>query len=249
MAGDILRSIRASRVATRLADGSGMELRNLTERIWIYTYEKERDRPNLGYIRGDRWSFAVDAGHSDDHVASFYQALDRAGLPLPSLTVLTHWHWDHTFGMHAVSGLCLANSRTNHYLREARNRLSREGVESFLALDESIRREYAGGRPVVVSLADLTFEGEMSLELGGCQVRVFQADAPHTDDSTLVHVPGEGVLFIGDAMSGPFPTWERDPVLSQRLADIIEAIDAELCIGSHWEPMTRQELLADLRRG
>ena len=98
-----------------------------------------------------------------------------------------------------------------------------------------------------MSLVDLTFEGEVGLDLGGCQVRVFQADAPHTDDSTLVHVPSEGVLFIGDAKSGPFPTWERDPVLSQRFADTVEDIDVKVCVGSHWEPMTRQELLDDLR--
>ena len=69
-----------------------MALIRLTERIWYYPYEEARDRPNLGYIRGDRWSLAVDAGHSDAHVAEFYQALYEAGLPLPKLTVLTHWH-------------------------------------------------------------------------------------------------------------------------------------------------------------
>ena len=67
-----------------------MRLNRLTERIWIYPFEKERDRPNLCYIRGDRWSMAVDAGHSDAHVADFYRALEAERLPLPSLTVLTH---------------------------------------------------------------------------------------------------------------------------------------------------------------
>ena len=81
-----------------------MKLERLTERVWVYPYEEERDRPNLSYIKGDRWSLAVDAGHSDDHVREFYRALEEEGLPLPELTVLTHWHWDHTFGMHAVHG-------------------------------------------------------------------------------------------------------------------------------------------------
>ena len=44
-----------------------MNLNRLTERIWVYPYEPERDRPNLSYIRGDRWSMAVDAGHSAEH--------------------------------------------------------------------------------------------------------------------------------------------------------------------------------------
>ena len=32
-----------------------MKLNRLTERVWFLPFEKERDRPNLGYIRGDRW--------------------------------------------------------------------------------------------------------------------------------------------------------------------------------------------------
>ena len=31
---------------------------------WVFPYEEDRDRPNLGYIRGDRWSLAVDAGQN-----------------------------------------------------------------------------------------------------------------------------------------------------------------------------------------
>ena len=54
-----------------------MELKRLTERIWYFPYEEERDRPNLSYILGDQWSLAVDAGHSDAHVEAFYEALER----------------------------------------------------------------------------------------------------------------------------------------------------------------------------
>lgn len=47
---------------------------------------------------------AVDAEHSDAHVRDFCRALEGEGLPLPAPTAITHWHWDHAFGMHAVSG-------------------------------------------------------------------------------------------------------------------------------------------------
>ncbi len=107
-----------------------MKLNRLTERIWICPFEEERDRPNLGYIRGDRWSLAVDAGHSADHIRGFYHALEDSGLPLPELTVMTHWHWDHTFAMHAAHGLCLANALTNRHLIDFRERLDKEGSDS-----------------------------------------------------------------------------------------------------------------------
>ena len=223
-----------------------MNLNRLTERIWVLPFEKERDRPNLSYIRGDRWSLAVDAGHSEAHTKQFYRALEEAGLPLPSLTVLTHWHWDHTFGMHAVHGLCLANEKTNAHLKAFREKIDREGVETFFSLDDRIRAEYAGNRPVIITLADLTFSGEMRLELGNCPVRLFQAEAPHTDDSTLIHAVGERVLFLGDAAGGVFPTWEKDPALSQKLLDTVAAVDTDVCLESHWTPVSKREMLDDL---
>ena len=223
-----------------------MKLERLTERIWIYPFEVERDRPSLGYIRGNRWSLAVDAGHSRAHTEAFYRALEAEGLPLPGLTVLTHWHWDHTFGMHAARGLCLANGRTNAHLAAFRERIAREGTGVFLSLDESVRREYAGGRPVIVTLADLVFEGEMALDAGGCPIRVFRAESPHTDDSTLIYAPGERVLFLGDAAGGVFPTWEKDPALCEKMREALTPIDAEICVESHRPPQTKGEVLAGL---
>ena len=167
-------------------------------------------------------------------------------MPLPSLTVLTHWHWDHTFGMHAVHGLCIASEKTNDHLKAFREKIDREGVEVFLSMDESIRKEYAGNRPVIVTLADLVFSGEMTLDLGNCPVRLFQAEAPHTDDSTLIHAVGERVLFLGDAEGGVFPTWEKDPILSRKLAYTVAAVDADICLESHWTPVTKREILDDL---
>ncbi len=226
-----------------------MNLNRLTERIWVYPYEEERDRPNLSYIRGDSWSLAVDAGHSAEHTREFYAALEEAGLPQPALTVLTHWHWDHTFGMHAVHGLCLANEKTNQYLADFRQRLAAEGTDFFLAMDDRIRREYADGRPVVVTLADLVYKDEIILNPGNCPVRVFQAEAPHTDDSTLILVPDEKVLILGDCTGGVFPDWTFDPVLGEKLARTVENLRPEICLPGHWTPLSPEIIIQDLLEG
>ena len=223
-----------------------MKLRQLTKRVWYYPMEEERDRPNLGYIRGDRWSLAVDAGHSDAHTEEFYDALREAGLPLPQLTVLTHWHWDHTFGLHAVNGLSLANRLTNQYLRDFRDRIEKSGPEGFLSMDECIRREYANNRQVRVVPADLEFSGEMLLDAGNCRIRVFQTTSPHTDDSTLVEAVDEKVLFLGDAACGEFPTWEKDPEKTRILAESIASMDVRYCLEGHWAPQTKEQTIADL---
>ena len=226
-----------------------MNLNRLTERIWVYPYEEERDRPNLSYIKGDRWSLAVDAGHSADHTREFYRALEESGLPLPELTVITHWHWDHTFGMHAVHGLTLANERTNRYLADFKARLEKEGIAFFLAMHESIRREYADGKPVVVTPADLVFREKVLLDAGNCPIRIFQAEAPHTDDSTLVWIPDEDVLILGDCTGGTFPDWEMDQPLADQLADTIRQVNPGICLPGHWTPLAPEIIIEDLLNG
>lgn len=226
-----------------------MELKKLTEHIWYMPYESERDRPNLCYVKGDNWSLAIDAGHSAAHTQEFYALLEEEGLPLPSLTVLTHWHWDHTFGMHAVNGLCLANERTNKYLCEWKEKIEKNGPEEFFAIHESIRKEYSTGTEVIVKPADLIFSGEMTLDLGGCKVKVLETEAPHTDDSTLVYVETDKVLFVGDSTCDNFFTGIKRADLCEKLADTIRALNPEISMEGHWEPVDMQDTLNDLLSG
>ena len=225
-----------------------MELKKISEHIWIMPFEEERDRPNLGYVKGDNWSLAIDAGHSDNHVKEFYALLEKEGLPHPSLTVLTHWHWDHTFGMHAVNGLTIANEKTNGHLLEWKSKIETNGPAEFLSLHESIRKEYASGKEVIVVPADILFAGEMTLDIGGCKVRVVESDAPHTEDSTLVYIEEDKVLFLGDSTYSDFVHDKKDPVLCQKLADNIKLLNPEICVEGHWEPVETEDTLNDLMK-
>ncbi len=223
-----------------------MELKRLTEHIWYMPFEEERDRPNLGYVKGDRWSLAIDAGHSAAHVREFYTLLAKESLPLPGLTVLTHWHWDHTFGMHAVKGLTLANDRTNRYLAEWKDKIEKNGTGEFFSFHESIRREYSENPEVIVKQADMVYTGEMTLDLGGCTVEVIQTEAPHTDDSTVVYVSSDKTLFLGDCAGDEFLTGIREENLCRKLADTIRKINPETCVEGHWTPADPEDTLADL---
>ena len=223
-----------------------MELKRLNEHIWYMPSEEERDRPNLCYVKGSRLGLAVDAGHSAAHVQEFYALLEKESLPLPDITVLTHWHWDHTFGMHAVHGLTLANERTNRYLAEWKDKIEKNGPGEFLAIHESIRREYAGNPEVIVKQADIVFDGELTLDLGGYTVKVIQAEAPHTDDSTLVYAENDRVLFVGDSTCHDFFTRIKRADLCEKLADTIRKFNPAVIMEGHWVPVPPEDSLDDL---
>ena len=223
-----------------------MELKRLTEHIWYMPYETERDRPNLGYVLGERWSLAIDAGHSAAHTKEFYALLEKENLPLPSITVLTHWHWDHTFGMHAVNGLCIANELTDKYLKQWKEKIENNGTDEFFSLSESIRHEYKEDDEVIVKTADITFSGEMTLNLGDVTVRLVQSESPHTDDSTLVYVCEDKTLFLGDSTCQEFSTGIKDKTLCKKLYDTIKDINPEICLEGHWTSTDTEDSLSDL---
>lgn len=99
-----------------------MGLNKLTNRIFYLEHELEVDRPMLAYIKGDKWSLAIDAGYSASHVQDFYEAVASEQFKKPDFTVITHWHYDHTFGMHAISGISIANIKQMSSSKSRKNR-------------------------------------------------------------------------------------------------------------------------------
>ena len=53
-----------------------MGLNKLTNHIFYLEHNPEVDRPMLGYVKGDKYSLAIDAGYSLSHVQDFYNAID-----------------------------------------------------------------------------------------------------------------------------------------------------------------------------
>ncbi|MCR5067980.1 MAG: MBL fold metallo-hydrolase [Erysipelotrichaceae bacterium] len=220
-----------------------MKLHKLSERIYYSDFEEERDRPALGYVRGDKFSVAIDAGHSKEHLEEFYELLKQQNLPLPQLTLITHWHWDHTFAMHAVKGLTVALEETDRLLRDFIANRCEENDRKFLELDPSIAREYEGQKLIVVP-ADMTFREKMTVDAGGVTLNLFKTVSPHCDDAVLIEIPEEKALFLGDAISGVFPDWIADPVKKKELIRCLEGLDVNTFIGAHWPLWTdKKELI------
>ena len=219
-----------------------MELKRINERVWVTSFEEERDRPAIGYVRGDKYSLAIDAGHSREHVEEFYALLGKNGLPLPELTVLTHWHWDHTFAMFAINGLSMAEKRTEDHLQKLIKEWDDGTEDEMKAMDEHIALEYRDQRMKVVG-ADVVFKNEIDMDLGGIKVQCLHTESPHTDDSVLILLPKERILFFGDCISGEYPEWIVDVERMKLLLQKLEGLDFDMAIGGHWEPESKKELL------
>lgn len=233
-------------------------MEHLTQRICYLPPAPERDRPALGYIRGERLSLMVDAGNSPAHAEQFLRELDAERLPRPDGVVLTHRHWDHTFGLCALDCPALAGEPTARYLqRFAAIAWGEDGLQEYLDLDglrgfsePHLRLEYPDPAAIRLRPADHTFTGTRTLELGGCRCVVQTIPSPHCGDCVLVYVPEERVIFTGDAcclrlLQGE---WVEDPVGTAALLHTLEEIHFDIAVVGHDRPQTRQELLTDLKQ-
>ncbi len=79
--------------------------------------------------------------------------------------------------------------------------------------------------------------------MGGVCAKLMTAVSPHTDDSTLIYIPEDHFLFVGDAICGEFPTWEKDTQKAMQLGKTIDLLDADHCLGGHWPLLKKWALL------
>jgi len=225
-----------------------MDIEALTDRIFYYPHQPEFDRPMLAYLKGSKFSLAIDAGYSAKHVEDFYTALKAAGLEKPNFTVLTHWHYDHTFGLPYISGSSIAHSKTNEFLKEQQRKAF--DVEYFNKLkkeDIHFAKEYENQHILQIGLADIAFQHQLVLNLGEMTAVLFHAESPHSADTVCVYVLEEKILFLGDATSEDFFNDSyMDQAKLKQLIKMIENFPCKQCILSHAEPMKKEALLTYL---
>lgn len=227
-----------------------MELRKLTDKVFYFPHQPQTDRPMLAYINGEKVALAIDAGNSADHVDEFYNSLKAKGLKSPDLTAITHWHWDHTFGMHHIHGLSIAHRKTNEFLRTEMAKLSDSIYADFLKDDdECLRREYADDKEITVVTSDIEFGEGLTINLGGMTAEIFHTESPHSQDTVLIYIPEERVLFLGDSICEDFfNNGYMDYAKLNMLINVIESTDSHYLLLSHEEPMTKSDLLKYLKR-
>ncbi|MEK3973077.1 MBL fold metallo-hydrolase [Bacillus sp. FSL M7-0558] len=210
------------------------------------------DRPILGMVVGNKKTLMIDAGNSEDHAKYFIPKTLKQENATPDLVVLTHWHWDHIFGLPALpQSVSIASAKTRKEMEklvpfswsdEAIDERVREGTEiEFCA--KAIKEEYQDHRDIQVVLPDVTFDQRMEIDLGGVTCVVQHVGGDHAADSVIVYVKEEKILFLGDCI---YPKMYAEKVHYKvkeilRLLDELDAFDADTYIPSHQRPWTKEE--------
>ncbi|WP_214767243.1 MULTISPECIES: MBL fold metallo-hydrolase [unclassified Exiguobacterium] len=226
------------------------QFNQLTDRVWYQTPVSETDRPILGLIVGAKRSLMIDAGNSSRHAALFLEEVERQGLKKPDLLALTHWHWDHIFGLKEMNLPAMATKRTvarieqmldYDWTDEALEARIEQGIEIPFCAD-AIKLEFGPTRDIAVQLPDIQFEGELVVDLGDVHCILREVENDHSPGSLLVYIPEERVLFLGDAMYADIfsAKWNYTVERMTLLLDTIAEYDAAYYVWSHGEAMPRE---------
>ena len=182
-------------------------MKRFSEHIWYRQEDPVTDLPYCYYINGSRFSLAVDAGNSPENYRKFLGNLASERLREPTMLVLTHWHYDHTFGLPAVTCPVIASEKAQENLLRISNwEWTEKAMRQRLASGESLQFAYdklhiayPDVTKIQTGLADILFDTEMNIDLGGVHVRLVHRDTPHTRDAVLVFAEEDEALIGGDS--------------------------------------------------
>jgi glyoxylase-like metal-dependent hydrolase (beta-lactamase superfamily II) len=218
------------------------QLQQISNRIYYLPPYQETDRPVLGAIVGDDKTVLIDAGNSSKHAKLFLHQLDEQQIKGDWL-VLTHWHWDHVFGMCEMGMPTISHVMTHHEIKQlqqlswkdsALDQRVEDGIEIPFCAD-AMKKELGDDRTIHLPDPDIAFEGQMKLYLGGVTCVMEHVGGDHSSDSIIVYVPEEKVLFLGDCLYANLyaEKWNYTIETTLQLIEKIEKYDVETVFLSH----------------
>jgi glyoxylase-like metal-dependent hydrolase (beta-lactamase superfamily II) len=172
----------------------------ITEHVYVIADNNVGMVPNIGIIVGTRGTFVVDTGLGNRNGQTVTREIQKVSKTPELYLATTHFHPEHDLG---------ANGFPTHTKMIRSQDQQKEIAEQGLATADRFR----GFSPANAELlqgaefrkADVSFDREHTVDLGGVRVRVLAMGYNHTRGDTAFFVEPDGVLFSGDVVMTALP--------------------------------------------
>lgn len=200
--------------------------------------------PNIGIIVGSRGTFVVDTGLGKRNGEAVMREVGKLSKTAELYLATTHFHPEHDLGAGGFPA----------HTKMLRSVDQRKDIEEF---GLQMARAFSGFSPFHADLlkdaafrpGDIAFEREYAIDLGGVRVRALAMGANHTRGDTVFVVEPDGVLFSGDVVMRPLPSF-ASPYSTIRhwltSLDALERAAPKILVPSHG-PVGDSKLIADYR--
>jgi glyoxylase-like metal-dependent hydrolase (beta-lactamase superfamily II) len=151
--------------------------------------------PNVGIVVGSRATLVVDTGLGPRNGATILREVAKVSRNADVYVATTHYHPEHSLGGAAFPASA----------KFVRPKMQQQDMDE---LGKDIQNTFASRSPLHQELlkdvpyprADILFDREERLDLGGVHVRLFWRGPMHTRGDTLIFVEEDRVLFSGDVV-------------------------------------------------
>lgn len=227
-------------------------LNKVSDSIYYLSNQDDRERPALGLVCGDQYSLVIDAGNSPQHAKEFLAEIGKLDVPPVKYAVITHAHWDHFLGMNEFDVMAVVNSETDGLMQKWQSlsyddsslqKYVSSGLMSPKCM-EIIQEEMSNRESFKLKSPDIIFENTLTIDLGNKKCVIEKIRSTHTDDSTIVYVPDDKVIFLGDAAYGTTTNslfHFKHSLLVPMIGDI-QKYDAEWSVLGHESICDREEM-------
>jgi glyoxylase-like metal-dependent hydrolase (beta-lactamase superfamily II) len=149
--------------------------------------------PNIALVVGTRATLAVDTGMGPRNGAIVLREAQRLAKGPTLYLTTTHFHPEHAAGESAFPANTILIRPSAQ--QEEIERRGAEYIDLFSSRSAQNKELLQG---VKLRHADVVFDREAKLDLGGVTARLFWLGAAHTKGDELIFVPEDSVLISGD---------------------------------------------------
>jgi len=230
----------------------------ITDRVWYWPPHRNplRVEASIGVVCGDDGALMVDAGNSPELSSQVKDAMRRRGFPPVTYIAYTHHHWDHVYGACVFNATVIAHTSCKEFLlEEAKKPWGLEFLQEEIKRNPKLKVSCNARKRVIKDWETFqiipphkVFKHSSTLNLGNLSVELQHVGGNHAEDSFVVKVPSEGVMFLGDCYYPP-PLHLRgaDVSISVSMLASLEDEAYSFYIDGHSEPVTRDELVEFLK--
>jgi cyclase len=211
---------------------------------------------NAGLIVDGEATLLIDTLFDLKLTAAMLETMRRAVPAAAQIgtVVNTHANGDHCYGNQLVANArIIASERAAAEMRE----VPPERLAALLAhaanmpqLQRFLQRAFGAFDFTNITLTPptQTFSGQLTLHVGGKEVRLIEVGPAHTRGDILVYLPGERVLFSGDILFiGGHPIMWAGPTANWlRACDLILSLDVDIIVPGHG-PITDRHGVAEVK--
>lgn len=222
----------------------------------VYIYPRDETpnviQPNIGILRRGAETVLIDAGNSPRHALQISRSIHTQGLPPISTIIFTHHHWDHTFAADSLDARrIIAHEMCAEALAAFAEREWNPGVLAD-EIAENPKREVSHNAMIDairewqhlrIVTPTMTFSKSLTLHHETMPIVLSHVGGRHAEDSIMVHLPKQGVLFVGDSYYPPpyHIREEGDEDLALPMLDTFLEMGCDMYIDGHGPPRSRED--------